>query len=138
MDTDRHGWGFMAALYALLLWVAATGCVSGTSAGPRAKPGGTVIAFDLSAFDADGLRGPPDGKRAVAYEFCIPDGNERRHEVHRIDPTVRFHRGSPGRVGCGPGEVLCIGSTHQPGFAEVLSALAALPYVERIQECFFE
>lgn len=38
----------------------------------------------------------------------------------------------------GPGEVLVLGNTRQPGFAEVLRGLAGLPYVARIQPAWFE
>lgn len=31
------------------------------------------ITFDITRLDPDGLYGPPDGKRARSYEFCIPD-----------------------------------------------------------------
>lgn len=30
------------------------------------------VELDLARLDADGLRGPPDGKVSVSYEFCIP------------------------------------------------------------------
>ena len=30
------------------------------------------ITFDMSRLDKDGLYGPPNGKRALSYEFCIP------------------------------------------------------------------
>ena len=106
-----------------------------SSAAPRSAD---KIAFDVGQFDENGLHGPPDGLRALAYEFCIPDTEVCRNEVRAIDPTVQFYPSSPGRIGCGEGQCLCIGSTHQPGFRQVLRDLAALPYVERIQECFFE
>lgn len=96
------------------------------------------IAFDTSALDDEGLLGQPGGKRALSYEFCIPDRVENRTEVQRIDSTVRFFPVSPGRIGCGPQEVLCTGSTHQNDFATVLKQLAELPYVDRIEQAFFE
>jgi hypothetical protein len=71
------------------------------------------VRLDLSSLDNDGLRGPPHGKVAVAYEFAIPDLEQCRNEVAAIDRTVRFMAGSPGRVGAGEGQCLCIGSTHQ-------------------------
>lgn len=96
------------------------------------------IEIDLAAIDADGLRGPPDGKVAVAYEFTIPDSPEARRRVREIDPTVDFMPGSRGRVGAKQGECLCIGSTHQANWRVVLESLAALPGVERIIECHRE
>ena len=100
---------------------------------PRAK-----IELDLEALDADGLRGPPDGKVAVDYEFVIPDTPAAREAVTRIDPSVHFFPGSRGRIGAKAGECLCIGSTHQPRHREILLALARLPEIARIIECRHE
>jgi len=96
------------------------------------------ITFDLSRLDDDGLFGATDAKRALAYEFCIPDTVQNRTEVKRIDPTVKFFAESPGRIGCREYENLCIGSTHQKDFRGVLQRLAELTYVQRIDESFFE
>jgi len=96
------------------------------------------IELDLSRLDADGLRGPADGKVAVSYEFRIPNTDACKAQVKAIDPTVQFMPGSRGRIGAGKRECLCIGSTHQKRFREVLHALAELPYVDRIIECHFE
>jgi hypothetical protein len=93
----------------------------------------TKIHFDLSEFNDDGLHGPPDGLRAAMYEFCIPARADLAAEVASIDPTVQSYASSPGRIGCGSDEYLCIGSTGQPGFREVLANLAQLEYVSRIQ-----
>ncbi len=96
------------------------------------------ITFDISKLNEDGLYGPPSGKRALSYEFCIPDAHEIKAEVAGIDPTVRFYPGSPGRIGCDSKQVLCIGSTHQAGVDGVIQDLAQLPYVQRIDESVFE
>ena len=96
------------------------------------------ITFDISILDEDGLYGPPDGKRALAYEFCIPDTVRNRTEVEWIDPTITFFAESPGRIGCGKDESLCIGTTHQQDFEKILRRLAELIYVQRIDQCFFE
>ena len=45
---------------------------------------------------------------------------------------------SPGRIGCGDDQVLCIGETHQPEWRTVLEQLAALDYVEQINQSFAE
>jgi len=100
---------------------------------PRAK-----IELDLEALDADGLRGPPAGKVAVDYEFAIPDTPAAREAVSQIDPSVNFFPGSRGRIGAKAGECLCIGSTHQPRHREILLALARLPEIARIIECYHE
>jgi hypothetical protein len=102
---------------------------------PSALPGmlNAKIQFDLSEFNDDGLYGPLGGLRAAMYEFCIPARTELAAEVASIDPTVQISAGSPGRIGCSSDEYLCIGSTGQPGFREVLANLAQLEYVFRIQ-----
>jgi hypothetical protein len=96
------------------------------------------ITFDLDQLDEEGLRGPPDGRRALAYEFCIPNTPQHVAEVSAIDPTVECMPGSPGRIGCGADQALCIGSTHQEDYRGVLQRLAELEYVKRIDEAFFE
>jgi hypothetical protein len=96
------------------------------------------VTFDFSRLDDDGLYGAADGKRALSYEFCIPDTEQNRTEVKRIDPTVKFFAESPGRIGCKEHENLCIGSTHQKDFRGVLQRLVELTYVQRIDESFFE
>jgi len=37
-----------------------------------------------------------------------------------LNATVKFFAQSPGRIGCGKDENLCIGSTHQKDFRRVL------------------
>lgn len=96
------------------------------------------IEIDLGRIDDQGLRGPANGKVAVAYEFVIPDREAFRDQVTAIDPTIQFMSGSRGRLAASEGQVLCIGSTYQPNYRQVLNALANLPYVDRIVECYFE
>jgi hypothetical protein len=96
------------------------------------------VEIDLNSLDKEGLRGPPDGKVSVAYEFAIPNTGECKEEVRRIDPSVEFMPGSRGRVGAGNGKCLCIGSTHRQDYRAVLRSLSELPYIDRIIECHFE
>ncbi len=96
------------------------------------------ITFPLGQLNEVGLIGPPGGWRALDYEFCIPGDAAHVAKVRGIDPTVRIFTHSRGRIGCGPGEYLCVGSTHQPGFRMVLRRLAKLPYVKHIDQAFFE
>jgi heat shock protein HslJ len=95
------------------------------------------IGIDLSRLDADGLQGPPDGLRALHYEYCIPDRPEAIRAVTDIDRTLQIQR-SPGRIGCAAVELLCLGHTHQPDHRAVLERLAALPFIVEIREAFFE
>ena len=109
------------------------GALSGPASPPEAK-----IRFDLDKLDSQGLQGPPGGLRALHYEYCIPDRPEAIQEVSAIDPTLEIQGGSPGRVGCREGKLLCLGHTHQPGHREILERLAALSTVKEIREAFFE
>ncbi len=96
------------------------------------------LDFDLAELDDNGLIGPPDGKVAVSYELCVPRDQKLVDEVRSIDPSIAIHADSRGRIGCSPMEVLCLGSTHQRGFREVLEKLCGLPYVRRIERTWFE
>ena len=95
------------------------------------------IHLDFRKLDADGLSGPTGGKVAVNYEFCIPAEKKYWQTVQKIDASAS-KSGSKGRIGCHDGQWLVIGSTHQPRYQRVLYELAALPYVERIEETFWE
>lgn len=129
---SRGGVLVLALMFALL-----GGLVACTTPAPVAGPS-AKITFDLRQLDDAGLIGPADGKVALAYEFCIPTTAACEAEVRAIDASVQFARGSRGRIGCGPDQTLCIGSTHQPQFRRVLERLAALSYVTRIDRCLFE
>jgi hypothetical protein len=96
------------------------------------------ITFDISAINKAGLSGPSGGLVAVSYEFCIPAKQVYVDEVQTIDPTVVIYKGSSGRVGCTAEEHLCMGHTHQENFKDVLSRLAGLAYIKRIDRCFWE
>ena len=124
---------------------AAGGTPAGGAAGegvsamvPPVPPVSPKVTFDLSAVDADGLTGPPDGRVAIAYEYCIPATEGAAAAVRGVDPTARVQPGSPGRIGCRPGQWLVTGSTAQPDWRSALARLAALDYVSRIDRAFFE
>lgn len=96
------------------------------------------IRLDLSAVDENGLVGPPDGKRLLHYELCLPRDDALVREALFIDPSLEVYARSPGRAGCHGEQVLAIGNTGLPGYRARLRGLARLPYVERIEEAFFE
>jgi hypothetical protein len=96
------------------------------------------ITFNLEQLNENGLYGVRGGLKALHYEFCIPADPGIEAQVRQIDPTSRIFKTSPGRIGCGAGEYLCVGHTHQPDFRTVLFRLANLPYVRRIDQAFFE
>lgn len=96
------------------------------------------IGFDINTLDNDGLIGPPDGKVAVSYEFCIPADNRFINQVRQIDPSLQFHKKSKGRIACSKAEWLCIGSTHQEYARAKLQNLAELEFVKRIERTYFE
>ena len=58
-------------------------------------------------------------------------------KVKQSDSTLQCMSESPGRIGCGTYENLCIGSTHKKNFMDVLRELAELPYIARIHQSFF-
>ena len=76
--------------------------------------------------------------QAVDYEYCIPDTTEAIEAVSAIDPSLQIQGQSPGRIGCDKTELLCLGNTHQPNHRAILEQLIMLPYIDRIQENFFE
>lgn len=96
------------------------------------------IAFDLSALDENGLYGPEDGKLSLDYEFCLPSGESYAQAVSAIDPSAQFFPQSRGRIGCGDGQVLTIGNTHQANHQDILLELANLDYIDRIQPVDWE
>ena len=111
------------------------GTAAASTSAATAKSG---IRFDLDRVNVDGLQGPADGLRALHYEYCIPGRLEAIQAVTAIDRTLQIQRDSPGRVGCGADELLCLGHTHQPDHRAVLQRLAALPFIVEIREAFFE
>lgn len=96
------------------------------------------VRLDFRQIDGQGLSGPNGGKVAVNYEFCLPARESYWKKVRKIDPTAQKHAGSAGRSGCTSGQWLIIGSTHQKDYLRVLYRLASLPYVERIEQTFWE
>lgn len=123
------------AVFLFLFPLAACGSRKNDQALP---PEAAKIKFDLSQFDAAGLRGPPDGKMVVDYEFCIPKKEEFAKEIRTIDPSAKCFSSSKGRIGCTSGEYLCIGNTHQRNYRKILLRLARLGYIQRIEETFYE
>ena len=123
----------------LVIIVLFAGCQSApTNDVATAQAERTKIQFSLDAIRTDGLRGPADGLTSVAYEFCVPTDDTIYAEVRAIDPSVKFYRSSPGRIGCQTEQTLCIGDTHQHDWNAKLLTLAALPYINEIRECHFE
>lgn len=123
----------LACLAALLPGCAGGGEQAQTRLSPAEK-----IAFDLTVLDDDGLYGPPDGRRALHYQFCIPAVVAYAHEVKSIDPSVVIYPQSTGSRACSRAEYLCMGNTHQPDFRKILAQLAELHYVGRIVRSDFE
>ncbi|MFN0215354.1 MAG: hypothetical protein ACKVT2_13945 [Saprospiraceae bacterium] len=95
------------------------------------------IKLDFKQLDAGGLTGPPKGKVAQNYEFCIPANEKYWRQVHKTDPSARKNPGK-GRVGCKENQWLVIGATNQKNYQRVLFQLASLPFVERIEPVFWE
>ena len=97
------------------------------------------ISLDLKQFNDDGYRERPKGEfSSTNYEFCIPGNDETAKEVMAIDPTIGVYKTSKGRSGCTDKEWLCIGSTRQANFKNVILKLASLSYIRKISETFWE
>ena len=128
----------MKLFLCLLAWAICYAACNGAPTAPTATAWPLTlppkIQFDISALNSEGLAGPPDGLRAVNYEFCIPAALLAEVEVKALDPSVQFFKGAAGHVGCTDAQELVIGSTHQKNFKQVLLKLAALDYVKRIIE----
>ena len=112
--------------------------IAGCASVSNPQPLSSKIDVDLGNVHSEGLRGPPDGLRAVHYEFCVPAGEDRVEEVRSIDPTAQFMPGSRGRIGCARDQILVVGNTHQRSYRQVLERLAGLEYVNRVEENFLE
>ena len=96
------------------------------------------IQIDFRRLDENGLTGPIGGKVAVNYEFCLPANEKYWKKIKQVDQTAQKQPGAKGRVGCDGRQWLVIGSTHQPNYRRVLYELAALPYIDRILQTFWE
>lgn len=97
------------------------------------------IKIDLNEFNDSGMRKDPGGESSsIHYEFCIPADEEIYKEVFKIDSTASYYKGSKGRSACSDKEWLCIGSSRQPGFKQVIQKLAELSYIRQITETFWE
>ncbi|TNE57824.1 MAG: hypothetical protein EP344_10730 [Bacteroidetes bacterium] len=96
------------------------------------------IQMNFSQIDSNGLAGSGNGKVAVNYEFCIPAHKRYWSQVRKIDTTAIRMPTATGRIGCSDEEWLIIGSTHQPGYLQVLYQLAGLAYIRKIEETYWE
>ena len=92
------------------------------------------IRFDYSQVDENGLKNGV----AVEYEFCIPAEAKYVSQVKKIDPEIQVNQESKGRIRCSDAQWLCIHSTLFAEWKQKLYAYASLPYVERIQQTFYE
>ena len=117
-------------------------CAPGIACAPKiSRNDPTVwkeIKLNFKQIDNEGLTGPPNGKVSVHYEFCIPQSEKLWKRVHQIDTTAQLMRQSKGRIACSSSQWLIIGNTHQPTYRLVLYDLAALPYVQRIDQVYWE
>jgi hypothetical protein len=96
------------------------------------------LTFDISKIDSDGLSGAPDGKVSVDYEFCIPGDEHHAAIVLAIDPSLNIQKKGRGRIGCNKTQWLCMGNTNQTNWRSILEQLAALDFVNQIDQTFWE
>jgi hypothetical protein len=129
---------FWKTMLVILVATAVTGCASPRTREQSQGHEAAKIRFRLDDIRPGGLRGPLDGLVSVSYEFCVPADERVYQEVRRIDPSVQISPGSSGRIGCSKDQALCLGSTHQPCWRDVLKRLSSLAYIAEIRECYFE
>jgi hypothetical protein len=128
VSTVRH----TAQAFPLALLLGMVVACTSSSPPPPAGDALAKIRLDLSQLNEEGLYGSPNGLRALSYAFCVPARDELADEVRSIDPSLWCARSSPGRIGCGAEQFLCVGSTGQPNFRLTLTNLAQLDYVTHI------
>lgn len=114
-----------AAAWCLVVLLGA--CVS------KAPTGLEKIRFDLKKVDVNGLEGPSTDKREIAYQFCVPNTEDKRIEIAELDPTARFESEAAGRAGCTADQILVHARTGAPNWRGRMEAVAALPYVKSIR-----
>ena len=132
MKTTRLA--LLAALCLVLFMVMPGRADDGANPDPLSK-----ITFPLGQLNQEGLMGPPDGLRALNYEFCIPGDAIQRAQVRDIDPTLPGFHAFPGPDRLRPG-----GSTFASAAPTSRASgrrsprLASLPFVKRLDQAFFE
>jgi hypothetical protein len=118
-----------------LLFLFACNTPKGSEASPEAM---AKIKFDITQIDEQGLIGPVSGKVALDYEFCIPRSEEHTAIIKQINPKIKISPKSRGRIGCTRSEQLCIGTTAQENWKNILMETAKLNFVEKIERTFYE
>lgn len=98
------------------------------------------VKFDLEPIDEDGLIGPVDGKRSVAYNYMIENIPARLQQIKSIDPTMKVveipsHLNET--IGC-ENCIMITGETHQDNYLEVLYQLVELEYIHQIHERIYK
>lgn len=94
-------------------------------------PDPSKIHFDISEIDENGLIGPPDGKRSIAYKFNIPFNSKMKRTVHKIDKSVRFYKKGNSELSY----YLCIG---EGGTKETILELSGLEFIHKIEPMYWE
>ena len=122
------------SLFAVILFLI-SGCSNCWNSQPENV---SKLYIDLSMLDSQGLYGPPDGLRSLAYEFCIPRSREKLQQVQMIDVKAQVYGQSPGRIGCDQQQWLIISDTHRPDYQQVLASLNRLRYIDKIVPVWFE
>jgi len=93
------------------------------------------VTFDITQLDVNGHYGPPDGKRALDYVFCIPN-LQSVQTVKDIEPELQCTLDKHGNH-CGSSTQYCIGTTNA-NWNTVLRAIGQLSYVDKIDQMFWE
>ncbi len=122
---------------ACLLAIMYVFCACGAQKPPENPDVWKKIKLDFRQLDENGLAGAANGKVAMNYEFCIPAEEKLWRKVKKIDRSAQ-RNGGKGRVACKDSQWLIVGATNQKNYQRVLFELASLPFVERIEQAFWE
>ena len=93
------------------------------------------IQFNYTSVENTGLK--HEGVN-LDYEFCIPARDAYAKKVLHIEPRAQILQKSKGRSGCSDSEWLVIIANHDDAWKKKLFDIAALSFVERIKETFYE
>jgi hypothetical protein len=124
----------MKTIFALTILLGVFACCRPKPLPPAHDAVWQKLKFSIADLGKDGVT---KGGTSINYEFCIPDKPDCRAEVAVRDSTVMFQKGR-GRVACSGSEVLCIGSTLGTDYKLRLYRLCQLPYIQKIEETFWE
>ena len=125
---SKHPIYLLLCIACILLWL--------PSCSSQHRMDEKIYIAQFYELNSQGLIGDTGSYRAISYEFCIPRNDAYVDVVKEIEPNIQIQRSS-GRIGCTKEELLCLGHTDTH-YQRTFRKLTSLPYINRIQESFFE